>query len=148
LELYNHFLQLSLMCAHFLDVTDMQVTLIRALQLLGLIRALTLLTCSYTLHIPIRSSETAGLIEGSSNRVFILGPSHHYYLQGCALSKYTEYQTPVGNLPIDVESKSWISLFLIEDVNGLVSTFKLWKNSRQQENSSRWAFRLTKTNIV
>jgi len=38
------------------------------------------------------------------NRVFILGPSHHYYLQGCALSKCTEYETPVGNLPIDVET--------------------------------------------
>ena len=45
--------------------------------------------------------------EGFSKRIFILGPSHHYYLQGCALSKCTEYETPVGNLPIDVKSKSW-----------------------------------------
>ena len=52
-------------------------------------------------------SETFELIEGFSKRIFILGPSHHYYLQGCALSKCTEYETPVGNLPIDVKSKSW-----------------------------------------
>ena len=51
-------------------------------------------------------SEAFGLIEGFSKRIFILGPSHHYYLQGCALSKCTEYETPVGNLPIDVNSKS------------------------------------------
>jgi len=37
-------------------------------------------------------------------RVFILGPSHHYYLQGCALSKCTVYETPIGNLPIDIET--------------------------------------------
>lgn len=37
-------------------------------------------------------------------RVFILGPSHHVYLDGCALSKCKEYETPIGNLPIDLET--------------------------------------------
>jgi len=37
-------------------------------------------------------------------RVFILGPSHHVYLDGCALSRCKEYVTPLGNLPIDVET--------------------------------------------
>ena len=36
-----------------------------------------------------------------SKRVFILGPSHHVYLDGCALSKCTEYATPIGSLPLD-----------------------------------------------
>ncbi|TFY78293.1 hypothetical protein EWM64_g5719 [Hericium alpestre] len=35
-------------------------------------------------------------------RVFVLGPSHHVYLDGCALTKYAEYETPIGNLPIEV----------------------------------------------
>jgi len=61
-------------------------------------------------------------------RIFILGPSHHYYLQGCALSKCTEYQTPVGNLPIDVktvkelkETKEfeWMSLHEDEDEHSI-----------------------------
>lgn len=39
-----------------------------------------------------------------SKRVFILGPSHHLYIQGCALSKCKEYKTPIGNLPLDLES--------------------------------------------
>ncbi|GAA6007113.1 hypothetical protein JCM10207_001512 [Rhodosporidiobolus poonsookiae] len=37
----------------------------------------------------------------SIKRVFVLGPSHHYYLDGCALSQCETYETPVGNLPLD-----------------------------------------------
>ncbi|EPQ60778.1 UPF0103-domain-containing protein, partial [Gloeophyllum trabeum ATCC 11539] len=37
-------------------------------------------------------------------RVFILGPSHHVYLDGCALSKCKEYETPIGNLPLDLST--------------------------------------------
>ncbi|KAK4983516.1 hypothetical protein LTR66_008801 [Elasticomyces elasticus] len=37
-------------------------------------------------------------------RVFLLGPSHHFYLSKCALSKHTAYETPLGNLPIDRET--------------------------------------------
>ncbi|KAI9309135.1 MEMO1 protein [Cunninghamella echinulata] len=36
-------------------------------------------------------------------RVFILGPSHHVYLDGCALSKYEAYDTPLGSLTLDHE---------------------------------------------
>ena len=34
-------------------------------------------------------------------RVFLLGPSHHVYLPGCALSSTTHYETPLYNLEID-----------------------------------------------
>ncbi|WAQ82751.1 hypothetical protein PtA15_3A115 [Puccinia triticina] len=34
-------------------------------------------------------------------RVFILGPAHHVYLNCCALTKCTDYETPLGNLPVD-----------------------------------------------
>ncbi|RUP45251.1 MEMO1 family [Jimgerdemannia flammicorona] len=36
-------------------------------------------------------------------RVFILGPSHHEYLPGCALSILKKYQTPLGDLTLDLE---------------------------------------------
>ncbi|GLE09800.1 hypothetical protein PINS_up021656 [Pythium insidiosum] len=36
-------------------------------------------------------------------RVFILGPSHHFYLRGCALTSADEYETPLGNIAIDRE---------------------------------------------
>ncbi|WJX39175.1 hypothetical protein P8452_26746 [Trifolium repens] len=36
-------------------------------------------------------------------RVFLLGPSHHYYTPKCALSTATVYKTPIGDLPIDLE---------------------------------------------
>lgn len=39
-------------------------------------------------------------------RVFVLGPSHHVYLDGCALSKCKTYATPIGDLPLDLKSGS------------------------------------------
>ncbi|KAL0590403.1 hypothetical protein ABG067_001649 [Albugo candida] len=36
-------------------------------------------------------------------RVFVLGPSHHVYLEGCALTSASHYETPFGMLPIDAE---------------------------------------------
>ncbi|XP_059592257.1 uncharacterized protein LOC100256144 isoform X1 [Vitis vinifera] len=45
-----------------------------------------------------------GNIDPSSiSRVFLLGPSHHYYTPKCALSRATVYKTPVGDLQIDLE---------------------------------------------
>ncbi|KAF7724996.1 hypothetical protein EC973_000489 [Apophysomyces ossiformis] len=34
-------------------------------------------------------------------RVFLLGPSHHVYLNGCALSQCDTYETPLGDLTLD-----------------------------------------------
>ncbi|KAK3367464.1 MEMO1 family [Podospora didyma] len=36
-----------------------------------------------------------------AKRVFVLGPSHTYYLRGCALSTFFNYETPFGNLAVD-----------------------------------------------
>lgn len=33
--------------------------------------------------------------------VFVLGPSHHVYLDGCALTACETYETPLGDLPVD-----------------------------------------------
>ncbi|KAL1707359.1 MEMO1 family [Schizophyllum commune] len=48
-----------------------------------------------------KSIDTTGI-----KRVFVLGPSHHIYLDGCALSRCKEYATPIGNLPLDLETIS------------------------------------------
>lgn len=37
-------------------------------------------------------------------RVFVIGPSHHAYLDGCAMTKCDTYATPIGDLPIDHET--------------------------------------------
>ncbi|KAJ1788123.1 hypothetical protein LPJ59_005591 [Coemansia sp. RSA 2399] len=37
-------------------------------------------------------------------RVFLLGPSHHVYLEKCVLSGCSEYQTPLGNIQVDRET--------------------------------------------
>lgn len=39
-----------------------------------------------------------------SKRVFILGPSHKAYYDGCLLSRCDEYDTPLGELPLDKET--------------------------------------------
>ncbi|CAO3660743.1 unnamed protein product [Umbelopsis vinacea] len=36
-------------------------------------------------------------------RVFILGPSHHIFIDGCAISRATQCETPLGNLTVDTE---------------------------------------------
>ncbi|KAJ0300262.1 Protein memo1 [Colletotrichum fioriniae] len=36
-----------------------------------------------------------------AKRVFLLGPSHTFYLTGCAVSKYQNYGTPWGDLRVD-----------------------------------------------
>ena len=36
-------------------------------------------------------------------RVFLLGPSHHFYLTNCALSEFAYYSTPLGDLKLDQE---------------------------------------------
>ncbi|CAN1828450.1 Protein MEMO1 [Linum perenne] len=41
------------------------------------------------------------------SRIFLLGPSHHYYTPKCALSRATVYKTPIGDLPIDQEGNEF-----------------------------------------
>jgi AmmeMemoRadiSam system protein B len=42
----------------------------------------------------------------SAKRVFILGPSHTYYLKGCALTTFDKYETPFGDLVVDKATTS------------------------------------------
>ncbi|KAK2063252.1 memo-like protein [Colletotrichum caudatum] len=39
-----------------------------------------------------------------ARRVFLLGPSHTYYLRGCAITTYKKYGTPWGELRVDEET--------------------------------------------
>ncbi|KAF9515600.1 hypothetical protein BS47DRAFT_1371987 [Hydnum rufescens UP504] len=48
-----------------------------------------------------KSIDTTGI-----KRVFILGPSHHVYLEGCAITSCSKYSTPLGDLPIDEDTNS------------------------------------------
>ncbi len=40
----------------------------------------------------------------AAKRVFVLGPSHTYYLRGCALTTYDKYETPFGDLVVDKQT--------------------------------------------
>lgn len=70
-----------------------------------------------------KSIDTSGI-----KRVFILGPSHHVYLDGCALSRCRAYETPIGDLPIDRETTeelnkrgqfSWMDISTDEDEHSI-----------------------------
>ncbi len=43
------------------------------------------------------------------DRVVILGPSHHSYIEGIGLTKCSTYQTPLGDISIDKESVDLLS---------------------------------------
>ena len=60
---------------------------------------------------------TAGRLIRPSKRVFILGPAHHIYLTGCALSKFKTYDTPLGELTLDLDSMSLVLLKVWCDTN-------------------------------
>ena len=64
----------------------------------------------------------------NSKKVFLLGPSHHHYLSKAALSKCTEYATPIGNLKVDRDVTAelhntgqfdWMSQSVDEDEHSL-----------------------------
>jgi AmmeMemoRadiSam system protein B len=38
-------------------------------------------------------------------RVFLLGPSHHKYLEGVSFSVCSQLETPLGNIEVDLESR-------------------------------------------
>jgi len=52
-------------------------------------------------------------------RVFILGPSHHKSIDGCDLSPCGSYETPLGPLPLDVDT--------ITDIDNAIDREKLKK---------------------
>ena len=46
------------------------------------------------------------LRDGSVERVFVLGPSHHVHINGCAVSGAATLATPLGALAVDTETCS------------------------------------------
>jgi MEMO1 family protein len=38
------------------------------------------------------------------DRVVLMGPSHHIYFSGCALTQCSKLSTPIGDITVDVES--------------------------------------------
>jgi AmmeMemoRadiSam system protein B len=63
-----------------------------------------------------------------AKRIFLLGPSHHFYLSKCALSQCDKYATPLGNLTVDRETTNqlyesgkfqWMSKSVDEDEHSL-----------------------------
>ena len=52
-------------------------------------------------------------------RVFILGPSHHVRLSGCALSSQSKYRTPFYDLTIDTQGKNVVHSECLQNIYSL-----------------------------
>ncbi|GAB5361477.1 hypothetical protein AAMO2058_000716500 [Amorphochlora amoebiformis] len=42
-------------------------------------------------------------------RIFVLGPSHHFYTSGCEITACKSYETPVGNIKVDLKVNEELS---------------------------------------
>ena len=60
-------------------------------------------------------------------RIIVIGPSHYYYFKGISGSFYEEYQTPFGNIDIDLKY-----LYQLKDKFNLV----FFKNAHKKEHST------------
>ena len=90
---------------------DMLVIHIVVLLVLILINSLILELCEFNLHshcpFYMKKIQYGNLhLTCYRKRVFILGPSHHVYLPGCAVTGTTVYNTPLYNLKIDTKGIS------------------------------------------
>nr|CAD2206131.1 unnamed protein product [Meloidogyne enterolobii] len=66
------------------------------------------------------------IIPDKIKRIFVLGPSHVVYLSGCALTTFSKYATPLGDLNVD----SFVSEQLI---NSHGSDAFEWMSTRNEE---------------
>lgn len=73
-------------------------------------KAMILPHAGYIYSGPVAASGYARLIgnAGSISRVILLGPAHRKYVQGLVLPEATAFGTPLGNIPLDVESMQHI----------------------------------------
>ncbi|GFZ50149.1 hypothetical protein JCM24511_07904 [Saitozyma sp. JCM 24511] len=58
----------------------------------------------YSYSGPAAAWAYASIPTSKMNRVFLLGPSHHAYIDGVALSSFKAYGTPLGDIPLDLKT--------------------------------------------
>jgi AmmeMemoRadiSam system protein B len=63
----------------------------------------------------------------NAKHIFLLGPSHRRYLSGCALSTYSRYATPLGDLKLDQD--------IIKELHATRKFISWDKESEGQEHS-------------
>eukprot|EP00041_Stephanoeca_diplocostata_P023194 m.565081 g.565081 ORF g.565081 m.565081 type:complete len:316 (-) comp22239_c4_seq4:419-1366(-) len=57
----------------------------------------------YSYSGPVAAWSYAYMDPQKIKRIFLIGPSHHYYLPGCATTSFSHYATPFGSIPVDEE---------------------------------------------
>ena len=92
------------------------------------------------------SSSRVSLTGNLRKRVFVLGPSHHVYLDGCALSKCKTYATPIGDLPLDLKSRPCFSQGFAMELRSM--RIQPSPSCVTRGSSATWIYRPTKTSTA
>ncbi|WP_299014218.1 AmmeMemoRadiSam system protein B [uncultured Photobacterium sp.] len=58
------------------------------------------------------------------NKVILIGPSHRFFFQGCALPAVNYFSTPLGNVPIDTQSVEILSKIDDIEISDQVHAFE------------------------
>lgn len=58
---------------------------------------------SYCGHVGAHAYQQLRSVKGSIKRIFLIGPSHHFYSKRCLLSQSTLYETPLYDIEVDCE---------------------------------------------
>ena len=68
----------------------------------GFVKSIIVPHAGYRFCGQIMAQSFINIFPNNYNRVVILGPSHHEYFQGCGLTSFEKFDTPLGSLNIDV----------------------------------------------
>ncbi|WED20679.1 AmmeMemoRadiSam system protein B [Vibrio sp. JC009] len=83
------------------------------------VRGLIVPHAGYMFSGPTAAKAYFNIVKHASHitRVILVGPSHKYYFQGCALPKSNYFETPLGNVPVDTHLRAELS----RDTNVMLS---------------------------
>lgn len=69
----------------------------------SLLKSIIVPHAGYHFSAPIAAKSFVNINASNYNRVVILGPSHYEYFQGCGLTKFEYFATPLGDIKVDNE---------------------------------------------
>ena len=69
----------------------------------GYVKSIIAPHAGYRFSGPTMAQSFININPDNYNRVVILGPSHHEYFQGCGLTSFEKFETPFGQINVDVK---------------------------------------------
>ncbi len=102
----------------------------------GVLRGIISPHAGYTYCLPVAVHSYCHIKPSNYNRVLVMGPSHHVYLDGLALPQCKVYKTPFGNIEIDLEE--------VERLSQMDKFFSMKKKVDEEEHSLEMQYPILK----